>query len=80
MRRPAGLLYLLASTYLVARLITSLLWSGAWGLDLELVVLAVVVSLVQVALLESIPPLRRALTPPDAKTVPPNHEGTTCGS
>ncbi len=70
LRRLAGLLYLLASTYLVARLITNFLWSGAWGFDLELVVLAVAVALVQVAALTLVRPLRRALKPPtpDPKT------------
>lgn len=64
LRRLAALLYLLASTYLVARLITNFLSSGAWGLNLELVVLAVAVALAQALVLELVRPLRRILRAP----------------
>jgi len=80
LRRLAGLLYLLASTYLVARLITNFLSSGAWGLTLELVVLAVAVSLVQIVALELVRPLRRALRAPAPQHEAATEERDPCGS
>jgi hypothetical protein len=80
LRRLAGLLYLLASTYLVARLITNFLLSGAWGLTLELVVLAVAVALVQAVLLELLQPLRRALKAPAPQRETATEQRDPCGS
>jgi hypothetical protein len=45
--RLAGLWYLLASTYVLARLITNRLVLGVWGLEAELLVEAVVIPLSQ---------------------------------
>ncbi|MBZ5588250.1 MAG: hypothetical protein LAO05_06785 [Acidobacteriia bacterium] len=50
--RRAGLWYLLASTYLVARLLSNRILGGAWGLDTELAVEAAAIPLVQVAVVE----------------------------
>ncbi|MFI5142717.1 MAG: hypothetical protein ACHQQS_04255 [Thermoanaerobaculales bacterium] len=50
MKRRLGLLYALASTYLVARLLLNRLLLGAWGVDMEFVADVVVVSLAQLGL------------------------------
>jgi len=52
MTRRAALVYALVSTYLVARLLLNRLLIGAWGVNVELVVEAILISLVQVGVLE----------------------------
>jgi hypothetical protein len=52
MVRRAGLLYLLASTYLVARLLLNRFLGGAWGVNAELLTHLVAVSLAQLGVLE----------------------------
>jgi hypothetical protein len=53
------LFYVLASTFLLVRLVLSRLVSGVWGIDWELLAVAVVVSLAQLAALELVPALMR---------------------
>jgi hypothetical protein len=55
LRRRAALFYVLASTYVVARLILSWFVSGVWDLDAEFFVHVVAVTLVQLVALELIP-------------------------
>jgi len=50
--RRVALVYSLASTYLVAHLLLNRLLLGAWGVNLELVVEVVLVSLGQFGVLE----------------------------
>lgn len=52
MVRAAGLWYLLASTYLLIRLVSSRILGGTWGLDTELAVEAIAIPLAQVVVLE----------------------------
>lgn len=52
MVRRVGLWYLLASTYVVARLLSNRILAGVWGLDVELAVEAIAIPLAQVGVVE----------------------------
>ena len=50
--RWIGLWYVLASTYLVARLLSNRILAGAWGLDTEFAAEAVAIPFVQVGVIK----------------------------
>ena len=59
LRRRVWLLYVLASTYLLVRVVLSRLVSRVWGIDWELLAVALAVSVAQLAVLELVPALMR---------------------